>query len=85
MDLTFDKAMKIAQAMGLAERDAKASWHAYTLQPVMGPDTKPMQIWVTVEEHDLFMEVDTGALVKVVSKTKCNHVCSARSAPQLQP
>lgn len=55
------------------------------MYPVTQPNAKPRQTSITVEDHNLLMEVDTGAVVTVISEATYNQVCGARSCSQLQP
>ena len=45
---------------------------AYSLFPVLGSNSKPLQTTMLVEGHELTMEIDTGAAVSIVSEETVN-------------
>ena len=55
------------------------------MYPVTGPNAKPWQTPISVEDHNLVMEVDTGAAVMVVSEATFNQVGGVSLIPQLHP
>ena len=53
------------------------------MYPVTGPNAKPWQTQISVEDHNLVMEVDTGAAVTMISEATFNQVGGVSSLPQL--
>ena len=67
-----------------AQQDTPNDPSEYTLYPVTRPNAKPWQTFISVEDHNLLMEVDTGAAVTVISEATYNRICGASSCSQLQ-
>ena len=68
-----------------AQQDIPDDPSEYALYPVTQPNAKPWQNSISVEDHNLLMEVDTGTAVMVISEATYNQVCGASSCSQLQP
>ena len=73
------------QPIHKAEQDVLDLPAEYTMYPVTGPNAKPWQTPISVEDHSLVMEVDTGAAVTVISEATFNRVGGVSSLPQLHP
>ena len=68
-----------------AQQDIPDDPSEYTLYPVTQQNAKPWQTSISVEDHNLLMEVDTGTAVTVISEATYNQICGASSSAQLQP
>ena len=68
-----------------AQQDIPDDPSEYTLYPVTRQNAKPWQTSISVEDHNLLMEVDTDAAVTVISEATYNQICGASSSAQLQP
>ena len=73
------------QPIHKAQQDVLDLPAEYTMYPVTGPNAKPWQTPISVEDHSLVMEVDTGAAVTVISEATFNQVGGVSSLPQLHP
>ena len=68
-----------------AQQDIPDDPSEYTLYPVTRQNAKPWQTFISVEDHNLLMEVDTGAAVTMISEATYNQICDASSSAQLPP
>ena len=73
------------QPIHKAQQDVLDLPAEYTMYPVTGPNAKPWQTPISVEDHSLVMEVDTGAAVTVISEATFNQVGGVSSLSQLHP
>ena len=58
-----------------AQQDTPHDPSEYTLHTVMRPNAKPWQTFISVEDHNLLTEVDTGAAVTVICESTYNRIC----------
>ena len=71
--------------MHRTEEEALTETQEYMMYSLQEPAAKPLKATVKVEDHDLIMEVDTGASVTAVSEATLGHIWVVQPAPPLQP
>ena len=71
--------------MHRTEEEALTETQEYMMYPPQEPAAKPLKATVKEEDHNLVMEVDTGASVTVVSEATLGRIWVVQPVPPLQP
>ena len=71
--------------MHRTEEETPTKTQEYIMYPLKEPAARPLKTTVKEEDHDLVMEVDTGASVTVISQAMLGRIWFVQPAPPVQP